>query len=143
MRLTHDVKVIYMSKTLKTTKIKINDKITYDWKHKDYGRAEFTFCPFFKNGYMEKLYIYRKQQGEDEEFIFDIKEDKMKINVFQITAWTHKTEAPRVWRNSWCEKHKCIAFEVYVPPNTNRIVFSYHFGNSLEIRMEEKPDDEE
>lgn len=119
----------------KTKTIKITDTIPYQPIHPQYGRAEFQICPVYKNGYIKQVHIYRQQQTTNETYILHI--DKgIKINTFSITAWTHKTEPPSIWRESWCKDHKTITHEVYVPDNTNKISFAYHFGNTLDIRFE-------
>lgn len=110
--------------------------IKYKDVHPTYGRAEFTFCPVFKRGYLHKLWIYRKQQGEPGGFVFDVYKEYPRINQFAIKAWIHKTESPRIWQNGWCKEHNCVQFDVYVPKNTSRIVFSFMSG-CMSIRMED------
>lgn len=126
-------------KSIKKTipkEIKVNDVIPYVWRTDNYGVAEFELCPVFKNGYMEKLFIYRKQQIERDAFVINIKKTGLKIKTFMVESWISRTEAPRIWRNMWCKEHKCVLFEVYVPHDTNQIKFTFHFGDTLSIRFE-------
>jgi len=125
-----------MEKTTNTKpeKITIKDTISYEPIHKDYGRAEFVFCPIFKEGIMKRLYIYALQQERKiRRWILKI---DIPVTTFHIESWAHKTNPPHIWREFWCKQHKTISHEVYVPDNTNKITFSYFFGNSLSIRFE-------
>lgn len=121
---------------ISVVEIKSTDVIKYRYNHKRFGRAEFILCPVFKRGYMQKLFIYRKQQGESGAFVLDVAKVCPRVSQFMVETWTHKTEAPRIWKNFWCKEHKCISFEVYVPPLTRKMVFNFHFGDTLSIRME-------
>jgi hypothetical protein len=116
--------------------IGLHDKIKYKHLHPSYGRAEFVICPVFKRGYMQELFIYRRQQDENEDYHMDlIKLGLAKTICFDITAWTHKTDSPNIWRNPYCKEHKCLSFWVYVPNNTDTIEFEYHFGEEITIRF--------
>jgi hypothetical protein len=120
--------------TDKTKVLKIGNKIRFVRNDPMWGVAEFVFCPIFKRGKMKEMHIYRKQQEKKEHFVIDLK--KYKVSEFEIASWTHKTDHPRVWRNSWCDEHKTIAFEVYPPVGTDIIRTSVYFGTDLEIMFE-------
>lgn len=111
--------------------------IKYKEVHAEYGRAEFTFCPVFKRGYLHKLWIYRKQQGYAEGFVFNVSKEYPRINQFAIESWMHKTEHPKIWQNGWCKEHKCVLFDVYVPRSTSRIVFRF-MSDCMSILMEDE-----
>ena len=113
--------------------IKSTDVIGYVDRTDKWGTAEFQICTLFKRGYLKEVYFTRRQQENNENYCLKV---EGKINVFCITAWTHKTEHPRIWRQFWCKDHKSICHETYVPRGTSKIVFAYHFGNSLDIRFE-------
>ena len=121
----------------KIVELCLNSKIKYTYRTPHLGRAEFEICPVFKRGYIEKVYIYRAQQYEEQSaYVLDLKKLGLRrTNTFDITAWGHLTDEPRVWRNYWCKEHKAICFETYVPNGTDIIEFDYHFGNSLTIRF--------
>jgi len=125
---------------LKPIEITLDSKIDYKAKHPSFGRAEFQICPVFKRGYIRELFIYRKQQEARTFYHLDLESELegSRINVFSITAWSHETDYPRIWRNFWCKEHKTISFEVYVPDNTDTIEFSFHFGNTLDVRFVKK-----
>jgi hypothetical protein len=125
-----------MNNDLKIKELELKDKIQYKPLHPSYGRAEFVFCPVFKYGKMKELFIFRRQQDEDENYHLDLKKLGFKKTIcFDITSWSHKTDDPHIWRNPYCKEHKCLAFWVYVPNNTDTIEFEYHFGEELTIRF--------
>lgn len=117
--------------------ITVNDRISFIGLDKSLGRAEFLFCPVYVRGKLKTLFIQALQQECKGAWRLDC---EIPVVHFHIESWTHKTEHPKVWRESWCLDHKTIAHEVYVPPETDEIVFSYFFGNSLSIRFQKKGD---
>lgn len=119
-------------------KINCDDSIEYKVLVKRYGRAMFEICPVFKYGYLRKVFIYLHQRPNRKvtEWVFDVGKDNNRINVFQITSWTHKTEHPNIWREMWCKEHKTICHSVYVPDKTNKLTFDFHLGNTFEMRFE-------
>jgi hypothetical protein len=124
-------------KKIEPKEIHITDKILYDARHPKYGRAEFQICPIFKYGKLKQVIITRAQQDrQDRQFILNVAKDMPNANMFQIEAWTHLTESPRIWREFWCKEHKTICHETYVPPVTDEMVFDYHFGNTVSIRFQ-------
>lgn len=118
-------------------KITVKNTISFVDLSQMYGRAEFTFCPVFKHGKCDTIYIQALQQErEDKFFVLELKD--YKINCLHIESWSYKgIEAPRIWRQFWCKEHKCLTNEVYVPPKTSKIVFGLNFGNTLTVRFEE------
>jgi hypothetical protein len=118
--------------------ITIRDKISFQSRHHKYGRAQFLFCPMFKNGKMKSLFIQALQQERPD--MWWKLDCEIPVSNFQIESWTHKTEHPNIWRESWCLDHKCVSHEVSVPKDTDEIVFSYFFGNSLSIRFQKQGD---
>lgn len=119
---------------IKYVEIGVDNIITYKPMDPQLGNAEFVFCPQFIRGNMKTLFITAKQQNRRVKY--------WKVNlpfpvkVFLITSWIHKTNHPNIWREYWCSVHKAIAHEIYVPQNTNQIVFEPSFGDTLFIRFE-------
>ena len=100
------------------------------------GRAEFVFCPVWKRGVMRELLIYRAQQRDKQRAYRLPLADAGRVTVFSFRAWGHRgIEEPRPWRMGWCKEHKGVSYEVYVPSGTDRLTFSPHFGNSLDIHF--------
>jgi len=124
--------------------LSLEDKIKYLWRTERYGRAEFQICPKFVRGKMTDVFIYRRQQPHEKnkEYHLDLLKllPKWRITEFQIDAWSHKTDNPRIWRNWWCKEHKTIAFDIYVPNDTDTIEFDFHFGDNLTIRFVKEDD---
>lgn len=120
---------------IKYKTITVHDIITYNALDENLGRAEFDICPVFKNGIIREIFLIRIQQNVNEGFRLKMPKG-YNARVFSITSWTHKTEAPKIWRNYWCKDHKAICFQTYVPNNTTKIVFDLHFGNTIDIRFE-------
>lgn len=115
--------------------IKVTDEIDYILKTENWGRCEFEICPVFKRGYLREVFFVRKQQKNEECYRLEIDKD-IKVNVFHIDSWNHKTEHPKIWREFWCKNHKTISHDVYPPDMTSKIVFAYNFGNTLMMRFE-------
>lgn len=134
---------IKSKKKQKIIEITVHDIIKYKPLHKCFGRAMFQICPVFKNGIIRELFIYRRQQDNHEIYKIDLKKINYKANTFHIESWTHETDSPRIWRESWCKDHKTIMHEVYVPNNTNQIKFNLHFGDTISILFEAKEKNEE
>jgi len=124
---------------LEPVELTLNSKISYIDVRPSYGRAQFQFCPVFKRGKMEKLFIVRAQQPEEERYyVLNLKKlGFKKTSSFSISSWSG-TDDPRAWQHFWCEEHKTICFDVYVPNGTDMIEFDYHFGNDLTIRFIKK-----
>lgn len=100
------------------------------------GRAEFIFCPIWKDGIMTRLLIYPRQQRV-KVFCYDLSlKDAGMVKNFCFHSWTHKgIEQPHAWRMYWCEEHATVSYEVYVPSKTNRLSFEPHFGDSIDIHF--------
>ena len=97
-----------------------NPVIKFEPKHENYGSAEFDICPIFKYGKLKKIFVFRRQQETSECYEIEAQDQKE----FQISTWTHKGfDIPNIWRNWWCKDHKTIAFSVYVPQQTDILVF--------------------
>jgi hypothetical protein len=129
---------ILMSEEIEWKEITLDTKIPYQALHETYGRAEFQICPKFVRGRMTDIYLFRRQQVNSERgYHLDVLKalPDCRITQFQIDAWTHKTDAPRVWREFWCKEHKTICHETYVPNNTNTIEFDPFFGEGITIRF--------
>ena len=115
----------------------LSDKITYEVLHPTYGRAEFEICIAFRRNYLREVFLYRKQQNKQDGFHLNLEKilKPSRINAFDISSWSHKTETPHIWRQIWCKEHKAICFMTYVPDGTNHIEFEFHFGTDLTIRF--------
>jgi len=114
--------------------LKVDELIRYNWKTKEYGRAEFIFCPIWKRGKIIKLHIYPMQQPDAKYFyILDVTANSKYICPY---SWTHLgKENPWPWQFYWCKEHKCMSIKIYVPPNTNTLRITT--GTSLNIIFEE------
>lgn len=121
--------------------IGLEDIIKFKDLDTEYGRGEFVFCPVFRNGRMEELYITAVQQNRtDTRWKLRLEGD---IKIFCIQSWglsssEAKLKVPWVWREWWCKDHKAIAHEVYVPDGANTLSFDLHFGDTLDIKFERR-----
>ncbi len=106
------------------------------------GRAEFQFCPTWKDGRMAELLIFPRQQRCDV-YCYRLRlavKTAGRINVFSFSSWEHEGIArPNCWRMGWCQEHQTVSYEVYVPDQTNTITFMTHFGNLLDIHFGDEP----
>ena len=117
------------NKNKKIVKLKEGDVIKYNWMHKDYGRAEFNFCPIFKYGKLKKLLIYPRQQDTD---VLYYELECYNQRDFNFQSWQHKgIEIPWAWIYFYCKEHKQLAMNVYAPKNTNVIKFSNMSGLTI------------
>jgi len=115
--------------------ITIKDSIKYDWLHERYGRAWFMICPVFKYGYLRNVFLTARSQERENNNWKLIIDNYLKVNQFQIESWSDKKD-PHNWLNQWCKDHKTIMRMVYVPDDTDKIEFEYHFGELLTIRFD-------
>lgn len=113
----------------KTRVLEENDIVPFKAMTKEYGRAEFTFCPVYKRGKLKEIHISPQQQPDAKEnfVIHNTYSDS-----FQITSFDYK-EPPRPWLYMWCAEHKCPAFRVYVPDDVK--AFQVHKLTTMEIRF--------
>jgi hypothetical protein len=115
--------------------IGIDYKIEYTWLTEKYGRAEFTFCPVFSDGILDKIFIQaRQQERKDERWVLDIPYNGIKE--IQFNSWSYKTDNPYHWLHCWCEDHNTLMHMIYVPKNTSTLYFSLHFGDHITIQFE-------
>lgn len=97
-----------------------NPVIRFKPMHDRYGHAEFEICPVFKYGKLKKIFVFRRQQETSECYEIEAQGQKE----FQIMTWTHKGfDVPNIWMEFWCKEHKTICHRVYVPKQTDIIVF--------------------
>lgn len=99
--------------------LKNNDEIKFKDSHKDYGRAEFTVCPIWKNGRLIKIYISTRQQEPQREFVINnLNSDSISI----INGVNH--DYIHIWYHGWCKEHKTQFFRFYVPEKSNCLQIS-------------------
>lgn len=114
---------------LKKIEVKDGSVIPYVWKTERLGRAEFQFCPIWKYGKLRELFIYPKQQ-ENKSNYWHL--HGLKCIDFQLKSWTHKgIENPWAWLYFWCEEHKCMGMNVYVPLDTSKLLVSVSSGLTI------------
>jgi hypothetical protein len=106
--------------------ILLKDHISYDWKDKvpggaNLGRAEFVFCAIFKRGRLDKMFISRKQQRNDDRYYFC---EGLNSESFRFVQEGSMYSLP-IWRTAFCKDHKSVRFDVYVPTNTKRLKIEY------------------
>jgi hypothetical protein len=90
-----------------------NHRIFFDWKHPNYGRAEFVICPQFKYGRIKRVYLTTKQQEPHRGWVFP----EINSDSYSISSWVG-LEKPKVWLTFWCKEHKTPTTYFYVPPNS-------------------------
>ena len=109
--------------------LKGKDKVRFIPSDKDYGVAEFLFCPVWKNGKIKELLIYPLQQKNIKHY-YKIKCDSSES--LSISSWTHLgIEEPKIWLIYYCKEHKTVEFRTYVPKNSNYFEFSVLSMNSI------------
>jgi len=108
---------------------------------KNYGRAEFAFCPVWKRRKLDALYIYQdryrrfpRKQQDNAECSYVVRSG-YSDGLAVLSSWTHRgVEEPRAWLYWWCREHKCMSFNCYAPANSDR--FTVHLGSTMGIYFE-------
>lgn len=99
----------------------------------EYGRAEFICCPVFKRGKLKEFYIWPSQQP-DAKYYYKVIFKYPPID-FSVCSWSHLgIDNPNIWLHSWCEKHKCHSFRLYVPTQSNQ--FRIEKLSNFSVRFE-------
>lgn len=104
------------------------DAIFFPFFSKRYGRTMFEFCPVFKRGRLERLYIDPITFPSSCIYVVEYKSDD-----FIIDSWAG-LDTPDVWKMLWCKEHKTIAMQVYAPNESTHLYItrllnlSVHFG---------------
>lgn len=124
-----------MKENIEVKEITTEDKIPYEWMTTIYGHAEFVICPVFKYGRLTDIYLYRRQQVEYNGYHIDLLKEKPTLRMDEFLLEGRPTNTPVIWRNWWCKEHKAVAFDTYVPKNTNTIRFDAYGGNSLRVQF--------
>jgi hypothetical protein len=110
------------------------DMVAFSSATQKYGHAEFTFCPVWKRRKLDALYIFRRQQ-ENVACSYVIRSGYS--TALAVGSWTHQgVTEPRIWRHWWCRDHKCMAFDCYVPINSDR--FTVRVGSDISVYFELK-----
>lgn len=113
--------------------LKNGDEVTFVPHTKNYGRAEFAFCPVWKRGEVMEVYIYPCQQPDSATEYWVVKSGFS--TSFQVNAWTHKgIDNPWHWIYTWCKEHKCMSFRSYVPNQSNK--FTVQVMSTLAIHFD-------
>lgn len=100
---------------------------------KNYGRAEFTFCPIWKYGKLAEVFIYPRQQ-ENIDYFYHVKSGYS--DSFQVDSWSYKGfSSPRIWLHFYCKEHKCMSMNVYPPDGCDS--FRVNTGSALSIYFEQ------
>jgi hypothetical protein len=105
---------------------------------KNYGRAEFTFCPVWIRRKLQEVFIYPRQQ-ENIDYFYRVKSGYS--DSFQVSSWSYKGfENPKIWLHFYCKDHKCMSMNVYPPHGCDSL--RVNTGSTLAIYFEkqgEKP----
>lgn len=123
-----------MEKSTKLTKkILIDDykEQYFEWRTKEYGRAEFILCPIIKRSKIREIHLYPIQQPNAKHY-YVIKNSYGWEGVHFGTLLVQedgkdKVEQPTVWSTHFCKRHKTHSFEFYVPRGAK----SFSVGNGL------------
>lgn len=97
---------------------------------RNYGRAEFGFCPTYKYGKLKDLRIYPLQQADIDTFY--------RVN-FKCSPldWSINTSLAsvdvKIWIFFWCKEHKSMSFRIYVPAGSSS--FSIHMLSNFNVRF--------
>jgi hypothetical protein len=112
--------------------LKDGDEIEFVPFTKQYGIAEFAFCPVWKEGRVRELHIVPLQQpyGTKERWRVECN-----AQAFNLDSWTHKgVELCKPWIWFWCEQHDCMGMRVYVPRNSGK--FTVRTGSDISIMFD-------
>jgi hypothetical protein len=108
--------MIEAPKELKLVVLQHNSIVRFTAMDSSLGRAEFRFCPIWKRGKIQSLFIYHIQQRDVESYY---RIDSGYSTALRIGSWTHKgIEEAHPWLHFWCKDHKCMSFRAYVPPRS-------------------------
>ena len=115
-----------------TRELKDRECVPFVWMTPLYGRAEFSFCPVWKDGRLEEVWITPLQQA-DHKLTYVIRCSG--ADSFQVGSWSHKgLEQPWHWIYCWCQEHGCMAFRIYVPPESGYL--QVHAGSTVAVMFE-------
>lgn len=110
--------------------IKFGDRINYQPRHKDYGRAEFTLCPVFKRGIIRILYIFPKQQESNTCYKL-VLPTPSRFRCLWFSTFPDRS--PYIWHTGWCKEHKCYSLEFYVPVGCDYFDIGANFGDTITL----------
>lgn len=115
---------------LSLKELRNGDEIHFTPITKEYGRAEFSFCPVWEDGRFLELWIYPLTLPDAKQRWVVRAAGRQ---AFMVNSWIHKGMGlPWHWIFYWCEEHKCMAFRSYAPDEATK--FTVHMiGNDLSI----------
>ena len=93
-----------------------------------YGRAEFGFCPVFKEGRLVELWIVVKYKRLDRHHVIIPK--SLRLINYYIDA--HSVEAHN-WTNYWCKEHNTVCNVWYVVGTPARVKVRAASADTLHI----------
>ena len=103
--------------------LKSGDIVKFKWSTKEYGHAEFGFCPVFKRGKLHEMFILPLQQPNAK--------TAYHISAGYSTSFTlnplvngGQLNRADIWIHSWCKLHKCLSFRAYVPIGSSQFQVS-------------------
>ena len=99
--------------TRKCIEIEESKEYHFKWQDTNYGQAWFIFCPIWKRGKIQEVFIYPRAQKVDYFYHANL----YGRNDFSVQSWVG-LDHPYTWIHGWCKEHKCSNFGVYVPNNS-------------------------
>lgn len=98
-----------MAKEWKLIEVENEIWVPFQWRHDQYGRAEFHVCVKWKRGKVSEFWVYPVQTEMDTYWHMAPGDYS-----FFVTSYEGLAE-PKVWRMIWCREHKAPSLHIYSP----------------------------